>query len=379
MPLPQLGQSTTFLKSFLEMCLPDSDLAIESPRVETQRQYIDALIWEEKKYAIVLENKINWAIDQDEQIARYVDAAKELCGIKDNKRIFVVYLTADGRKKVEDWSLTKKAKEFLEYIDEKHRGRFVEINYKGDILPWLKESVIINCRYGEHVLISMLQQYIDYLESRFAIAEERTRGSAKKFLDDEMRGAVSGREKYEWLKRLADACCCQRDFDKTAQLTVQTLSASAIEYATEILNQDYSIDLQDAFDAKVDVIQSWATCNGFSRPHKSRQYECVFFEHRYGSKGCRIKFQIDLPMDGDVAWVQFFNNDYDKEEIGVDKFSGLVSLFKSLFPSSKYLERWNLVGEVRNFDSKQSLLEFLDRKVRQFVCAYDKEFRSGNS
>ena len=373
------GALYPFLKSFLEMCLPDSDFMIDAPRVETQREYIDALIWEEKKYAIILENKINWAIDQDKQIARYVNAAKELCGIKDKRRIFVVYLTADGRKKVENWSLTKKVKEFLGYIDEKDRGRFIEINYKGDILPWLKESVIVNCKYGEHLLISMLQQYIDYLENRFAITEERARSAAKMFLDDEMQGIISGREKYEWLKRLMDVCCCPNGFDRSAQLTIQVLSASAIGYATDILNQDYNINLQDAFDAKVDVIQSWATRNGFSRPHKSRQYECVFFEHRYGPKGCCMKFQIDLPMNGEVAWVEFFNNDYkDNKAIVVDKFPSLVGLFKRLFPSAEKVDGYKLIGEVSNFDSEQMLLRFLDEKVKQFINAYDKEFEKGD-
>lgn len=368
------GASYPFLTSFLEMCLPDSDFTIAAPRVETQRQYIDALIWEEKKYAIILENKINGAIDQKEQIARYVRAAKELCGIQDRKRIFVVYLTADGRKKVESWSLTNEVKEFLGPVDEKGSARFIEINYRDDILPWLKESVIVNCKYGEHVLISMLQQYIDYLENRFAITEERARISVKMFLDEEMRGITSEREKYEWLRRLMDICCCPIDSDRSAQLTIQSLSASASGYATDILNQDYNINLQDAFDAKVDVIQSWATRNGFSRPHKSRQYECVFFEHRYGSRGCRMKFQINLPMKGEVTWVHFFNNDYDKEKIVVDKFPGLVELFKHLFPPSKYVEKWKLVGEVRNFDSEQKLLKFLDDNVKQFIDAYDREF-----
>ena len=176
--------SYPFLKSFLEMCwrVSDNKIEIVDPMVETQRRYIDALIWEKGKYAVVIENKIDWAQDQNRQIERYIKAAGELSDMsEESNRIFVVYLTADGRKKAGDWSFTKRAKRFLGYKDKKDPGRFIEMNYKDDILSWLKESVIVNCRYGEHILLSMLQQYIDYLENRFAIVEDSKRRSTINF------------------------------------------------------------------------------------------------------------------------------------------------------------------------------------------------------
>lgn len=82
-------------------------------------------------------------------------------GIPQNK-IWVIYLTRDGRKKVEDRSLTRETKEILE-------DRFLEMDYYHHILPWLKEKVLPNCRVKEEWLESAIKQYIDHLEGLFGI------------------------------------------------------------------------------------------------------------------------------------------------------------------------------------------------------------------
>ncbi len=380
--------SYPFLKSFLELCWRDSDnkIVINDPMVETQRQYIDALIWEKGKYAVVIENKIDRAQDQIKQIERYIEAAGELCEISEESNcIFVVYLTADGRKKVGDWSLTKKAKTLLGYKDKKDPGRFIEMNYRDDILPWLKESVIVNCRYGEHILLSMLQQYIDYLENRFAIIEDRKRRYAINFLEHELMGH-SIREKYDQLKCLADSIYSREWVDRYDRMAAEGLSTSVLWYAEKILNEDYSINLYDAFDAKVNLIQTWADNNGFHRPYKSRQYGCVFFEHRVGKKNLRMKLQIDISTSAESAnefWVQFFNNDYDWTKISVNEFPMLMKLFKELFPQHHYKRQEEdderargIVGDVGSFESGDKLRTFLDEKVKPFVIAFDRQFEN---
>ena len=369
--------SYLFLRSFLEMCQSVCDCRIEInvPRVETQRQYIDALIWEKGKYAVVVENKINNAIDQKEQIKRYIEAARELCDLKEDcGHIYVVYLTADGRKKVGDWSLTKEAKTLLGFVDEKKPGRFIELNYRDNILPWLKEAVIVNCRYGEQVLLSMLQQYIDYLENRFDITEGRKNQCAVSFFDRKLMFVQESHEKYIWLKRLREVLGSTRWEDSNDRISADALFAGASGYAESLLNANFAINQQDAYDSKVSIIQAWAVRNGFRRPYKCRPYECVFFEYRIGEMKCRIKFQVVIPTSGAELKVMFFNNDYDKGRVGVNEFPELTEKFRELFPRVDGEGPQYITSLAGNYNSERELLRFLDEKIKPFVIAYDRWF-----
>lgn len=79
----------------------------------------------------LLDNKINWATDQELQLARYFNTVKQH-GIQ-KRNIFVIYLTLDGSKKVSSNSLPNSLR------DELNNGnRFIKMNYRDDILPWLK-------------------------------------------------------------------------------------------------------------------------------------------------------------------------------------------------------------------------------------------------
>lgn len=159
----------TILKSFLQL-LPEFNVDsfnIDKSHVYFNRKNIDGLIEKESEYAVIIENKIHWARDQDKQIERYVETEIKNGIPQDN--IWVIYLTQDGHKKVENYSLTKRAIEIL-------GSRFVELNYRHHILPWLKESILPNCRMKEEWLASAIKQYVDHLEGMFG-----TRNSQKSF------------------------------------------------------------------------------------------------------------------------------------------------------------------------------------------------------
>ena len=57
-----------FAKSFVRKFIPKID--VQATEVWEQIDYIDALIGERGRYAVVIENKINWAVDQDRQLER---------------------------------------------------------------------------------------------------------------------------------------------------------------------------------------------------------------------------------------------------------------------------------------------------------------------
>ena len=141
----------------------------KSPVFTNERERIDVLIEEPSSFAIIIENKIYGAPDQDTQLERYIESVESHGISSDN--IYAIYLTDNGEKIVDECSLTKKAKKKLNYNGSEDMGRFIPLNYRYDILPWLEKDVLPNCAYNEDLLISALKQYIDYLKCMFGIIE----------------------------------------------------------------------------------------------------------------------------------------------------------------------------------------------------------------
>ena len=148
------NENYPFLESLLERWFRSINLKIDYEKLEISfnKDFIDGLIKDDQK-AIIIENKIHYARDQYNQIKRYVEAV-EAYGI-DLENIYVVYLTRYGDKKVTENSCPEDLKEKL--------GGFVESNYCYDILPWLKEDVLPNCKTKDVALIASLKLYIEHL------------------------------------------------------------------------------------------------------------------------------------------------------------------------------------------------------------------------
>ena len=166
------NQKKVILEEFLNLLnekLVNQKIPIlDDYRITGQFAFIDGYIWSDsKKVAIIIENKINWACDQSEQIQRYIETAKHY-GI-DEKNIFVVYLTDTGSKKAADYSFTDYAKKMLDWKDSENQGRYIESNYLNDILPFLYEIFDKLSFSKENILKSAIFQYIDYLEGRFGM------------------------------------------------------------------------------------------------------------------------------------------------------------------------------------------------------------------
>ena len=160
-----------FLKSFVSMmCSHNHGLIfpqnnIHKPNIKFNKEHIDGLIEEpSKEYAVIIENKINWAADQDQQLVRYFNKIKQH-GVKECD-IYVIYLTLDGTKKVSSNSLPDWLRKNLD-----NGKRFIEMSYKDDILPWLKQDILPEIKIKESLIESGVRQYIDYLEGRLCLRE----------------------------------------------------------------------------------------------------------------------------------------------------------------------------------------------------------------
>jgi len=165
------GGRYPFVESFLGMMsqkcsqYPFPIDAIQELELTFDKEKIDLLIEDrDHRFAVIVENKIQNAADQQKQIERYIEKVRSR--VKETLQIWVIYLTSDGTKQISSFSLTQKAQEMLSMSDEDN-GRFVEINYKDDILEWLMNQVLPEIKHRDELMICAIQQYIDYLRGRY--------------------------------------------------------------------------------------------------------------------------------------------------------------------------------------------------------------------
>ena len=146
-----------FLNFLTEKKLNFDISLIDKPILTVEKWRIDGLVQEEGKYAFIIENKIHNAVEQKEQIGRYIDVCKQL-GYK-LKQIYILYLTryAENKPTIQTWG---------NYKESDFAGRYVKIAYKEDIIVWLEEYLqVISER--ETIVKSAVIQYIDYLKHVF--------------------------------------------------------------------------------------------------------------------------------------------------------------------------------------------------------------------
>lgn len=226
----------------------------KSPLFTNERERIDVLIEEPRSFAIIIENKINGAPDQDTQLERYIESVNghDIDISYDN--IYAIYLTDNGEKTVGECSLTPNAKNKLGYNDECDMGRFVPMNYRYDILPWLEKEVLPNCIEKEELLISALKQYIDYLKCMFGIIE-----------NEEQKILIMEKLKKELginNKDIADAYIC---FD-----TIENLYK--LQNKVEEIRADIIKEIGEKYIKK--PFENYLNENGFK--HKFVDKECFF-------------------------------------------------------------------------------------------------------
>lgn len=196
----------TWLKFFVnrmkDYCEGEFDIEILNPEIKTEHNIgygrIDGFIWEKGKYAIIIENKIWNAPDQKEQIDRYVNYVNQHLEVKD-ENIYVIYLTLDGSKEVSENSLSNITKNNL-------GNRFITVNFQDDIIPWLEDDILPNCKVKEKCLGSAVYQYIDYLKDRLGQLDyqrQAQKNALKQILND-MKMAEA-ENYYKELKKLAIA------------------------------------------------------------------------------------------------------------------------------------------------------------------------------
>ena len=175
---------------FLEMPLsiePEKDIIFDKERHLEGNQKngrIDGFIYQENNFALIIENKVNHANPTKDQIKTYIEGLQRADDITDIDRekgvdkIWIIYLTEDGRDKPDNESIKKMydcgiLSENNDAESEEISGpRYFAVNYQDHILPWLKNEIQPIVMQREHVLNTGLLQYIDFLEGMLGIRQQ---------------------------------------------------------------------------------------------------------------------------------------------------------------------------------------------------------------
>lgn len=143
----------SFLKSLKE---PISTIEVVKPEISVERYRIDILIQEKGKYAIIFENKIWSAADQQTQIERYIDELKRR-QYKD-EQIYVLYLPLTDAKTPASNSWGKYKGSSIE------QERYQLVSFQSIILPWITQVVeesLIDSK--EKSLLQQVKLYKEHL------------------------------------------------------------------------------------------------------------------------------------------------------------------------------------------------------------------------
>lgn len=146
-------------------------------KVEGRNRYADISFYQKtadnKSIGVIIENKINGAEDQEDQVDDYIT---DLIMNKhiNAENIYIFYLINQIDKN------SPKQKPLLKTNDDYNEGKKLEknyslITYKNHILPWLKEKLLPSIVYKEKDLIDNINVYISYLKNRFGMIDDKTK------------------------------------------------------------------------------------------------------------------------------------------------------------------------------------------------------------
>ena len=160
------------------------------PLIDVEFNGIDGLIRERKKYAVIVENKVCGAVDQERQLGRYIEQCKRLEYTEE--QIYILYLVDRPGKEPSEQTWDGYKEEF--------EGRTLVLSYTGDIIPWMQrflDALESNKQEKEKLLRSGVAQYLDYLKMTFMNSHQIN-------MEEWLKVYIAEKEKVE-LKNLSDS------------------------------------------------------------------------------------------------------------------------------------------------------------------------------
>jgi len=354
-----------FAKNFLRKFVRElDDLGV--PDVREQEDYIDAIIGEKGKYAVVVENKINWATDRTGQAERYLMSAKELFSVEDGQ-LYFIYLTDNGKKEISDFSLTQRVSEMLGIGDNEGESRYIKLNYRDHVLPWIKNDVLPCCLFGEVQTISALQQYADYLESRL-VNNIRRDPNEELFLESCCPYKLSAGERYNLFSNLRNSLDSALPEDSGVDMEYARDELRAlIERKMETLHDaDFSLNASYAVSKMVSRIRDWGYEIDYCGPHIYRRTDVIVSQVEL-KDGSRMKFEINVDNDLRLNSA-FFDNNW---KVPLNKgYPRLVNLFKEIFGEVTEDGMYHISSFSEEIKNVPMLEDFLRTKATPFMLQF---------
>lgn len=149
-----LDYDDRILNSFLEKFFPGLFAQEKEWNLSVENNKIDILI-EGERNAIIIENKVNDAVEQPNQIDRYVEIY-----LNKAKEVYVIYLTRGHAYCPSPYSWSKTVGECT----------LKAVCYRRDIRGWIRE--LMELHDPERLMHHALSQYSDYLEIMFGEKQE---------------------------------------------------------------------------------------------------------------------------------------------------------------------------------------------------------------
>lgn len=160
------------------------------PKITVEKYRIDGLIQKEGEYAVIVENKVCGAVDQEGQLGRYIEQCRRLKYTDD--QIYILYLVDRPGKEPSEQTLKDYKEEF--------EGRTLVLSYAEDIIPWVQkflDALESNKQEKEKLLRSGVAQYLDYLKMTFMNSHQIN-------MEEWLKVYIAEKEKVE-LKNLCDS------------------------------------------------------------------------------------------------------------------------------------------------------------------------------
>jgi hypothetical protein len=323
-------------------------IEIQKPTITQEIERIDLWIRDkESGYAIILENKIKGAVDQDAQLARYIQSTRQSGFNEEN--IYVIYLPSDEHEPADySWQYNN-----VDY-KESFKDRYVNLSFKSHILPWLKEEILPNCIIKEELLISAIKQYIDHLEGLFWM-----RPSQKKLIMDKellkrigLNTDLSFAEQYhDFDKKLTELNAAKEMLNSYRQNEVDNLMKNFTQKTKKILGDDWEIN---------DQISTGSTWYQIYNKHWEKSRASIHLEW--------LNVPIrSLYMDSKYTLVLHLEGGWNREKEFVDALQNACSLIKT--PNKKSATTFY----SQTFDAKTPIAKMSDAELEDFLI---KVYRS---
>ena len=314
-----------------------SNITIKNPRITQEEERIDLWV-RDTGYAIIFENKIYNAADQDAQLFRYIEKTNKQSYKKQD--IYIIYLSSDGKEPDhQTWG---------EYENE-FTNRYVNLSFKNDILPWLKGSVLPSVRLKDCFLQSAIQQYIDYLEGLFLLRtiQKSMNMNLEKTIKNHL-DLETNKNELECIEALSNLT----NTIKTIQLTTDNLARN---YISKVLNQTKEELLKN--NIVNDVSEENKCYAALSLPYNNKMITVVIAQD--SKLYCQV--QYDYNSVAQEEWKDFQNTPLGKY------------LSSNLLKSHNHTGVWTYFGSPSEYNNHIEVIRCFKNIVEKCIEFISKE------